>query len=65
MGENVKYSIIKILSLGKCFKMVLKEIHDLEEHDNIPGELIPSIFIEKKYVLHADNMSILKRNYLK
>jgi hypothetical protein len=37
-------SIIKILCLGKCFNLVLKEIHSLGEHDNIPMKLIPSTF---------------------
>jgi hypothetical protein len=39
-------SIIKILCLGKCFMLVLKEINGLGEHDNIPGQLIPSTFSE-------------------
>jgi hypothetical protein len=39
--------IIKILCLGKCFHLVLKEIHGLGEHDNIPMNLIPSTFSDE------------------
>jgi hypothetical protein len=45
-APNFQDSIIKILCLGKCFKLVLKEIHGLGEHDNIPVKLIPSTFSE-------------------
>jgi hypothetical protein len=36
--------------------VVLKEIHGLGEHDNIPEKLIPSIFSEEKTFLDADNL---------
>jgi hypothetical protein len=62
---NFQDSIIKILCLGKCFKLVLKEIHGLGEHDNIPMKLIPSTFSEENTFLDADNLLILKRHYLK
>jgi hypothetical protein len=52
---NFQDSIIKILCLGKCFKLVLKEIHDLGEHDNIPIQLIPSTFSEENTFLDANN----------
>jgi hypothetical protein len=58
-------SIIKILCLGKCFKLVLKEIHGLGEHDNIPEKLIPSTYCEENTFLDADNILILKRHYMK
>jgi hypothetical protein len=58
-------SIIMILCLGKCFKLVLKEIHGLGEHDNIPEKLIPSTFSEETMVLDTDNILILKRQYMK
>jgi hypothetical protein len=43
-NPNFQDSIIKILCLGKCLKLVLREIHGLEEHDDIAGQLIPSTF---------------------
>jgi hypothetical protein len=58
-------SIIKILCLGKCSKLVLKEIHGLVEHDNIPIKLNPSIFSEETTVLDADNMIIIKRHSMR
>jgi hypothetical protein len=58
-------STIKIFFLGKCFKLVLKEMHDLGERDNIPVKLIPSSFSEEDTFLDADNMFILKRHYMK
>jgi hypothetical protein len=54
-----------IIKLGMCFKLVLKEIHDLGEHDNIPMKLIPSTFSEKNTFLDTDNILILKRHYMK
>jgi hypothetical protein len=62
---NFQYSIIKILCLGKCFKLVLREIHGLGEHDNIPIKLIPLTFSEENKFLDSDNMLILKRHYRK
>jgi hypothetical protein len=62
---NFQDSIIKILCLGKCFKLVFKEIHGLEEHDNIPVKLIPSTFSEENTFLDADSLLILKRHYMK
>jgi hypothetical protein len=62
---NFQDSIIKILCLGKCFKLVLNEIHGLGEHDDIPGQLIPSTFSEENAFLDADNMIILKSHYMK
>jgi hypothetical protein len=58
-------SIIKILCLGKYFQLVLKEIHGLGEHDNIPERLIPSTFSEENTFLDADNILILKHHYMK
>jgi hypothetical protein len=58
-------SIIKILCLGRCFKLVLKEIHGLGEHDNIPTKLIPSIFSEENTFLDTDKIIILKCHYMK
>ena len=62
---NFQDSIIKILCLGKCFKLVLKELHGLGEHDNIPIKLIPSSFSEENTFLDTDNILILKRHYMK
>jgi hypothetical protein len=63
--SNFQDSIIKILCLGKCFKLVLKEIHELGEHDNIPIKLVPSTFSEENTILDTDNIVILKRHYMK
>jgi hypothetical protein len=49
----------------KCFKLVLKEIQGLGEHDNIPIKLISSTFSEENTFLDADNLLILKRHYMK
>jgi hypothetical protein len=57
-------SIIKILCLGKYFKLVLKEIHGLGEHDDIPIKLIPSTFSEENTFLDAGNLLILKHHYM-
>jgi hypothetical protein len=45
--------------------MVLKEIHGLGEHGNIPEKLIPSIFNEENRFLDADNILIVKHLYMK
>jgi hypothetical protein len=57
--------MINILSLGKCVRLVIKEKGFLGEHDEIPGQLIPSIFNEGNVSLDADNMLILKRHDMK
>jgi hypothetical protein len=45
--------------------LVLKEIHGLGEHENIPIKLIPSTFSEENTFLATDNILILKRHYMK
>jgi hypothetical protein len=62
---NFQNSIIKTLCLGKCFKLVLKEIHGLGEHDNILIKLMPSTFSEENMFLVTDNILTLKRHYMK
>jgi uncharacterized membrane protein YvbJ len=44
---------------------VLKEIHGLGEHENIPIKLIPSTFSEENASLDADNILILNHHYMK
>jgi hypothetical protein len=62
---NFQDSIINISCFGKCFKLVLKKIHGLGEHDDIPEQLIPSTFSEENAFLDADSMLIIKRHYMK
>jgi hypothetical protein len=45
--------------------LVLKDIHSLGEHDNIPIKLIPSTFSEENTFLDTDNLLILKPHYMK
>jgi hypothetical protein len=45
--------------------MVLKEIHGLGGHDNIPEKLIPPTFSEENSFLDANNILILKPHYMK
>jgi hypothetical protein len=60
-----KDSIIKILYLGKRFKLVIKEKHSLEEYDEITGQLITYTFSEDNTFLDEVNMLILKSHDMK
>jgi hypothetical protein len=44
---NFQDSNINVLCLGNCFKLVLKEIHGLREHADVPGQLVPLTFREE------------------
>ena len=63
-NPNFQDAIIKVLCLGKCFKLLIKEKYDLE-NDKVPEELIPSTFSEEDAFLDPNNMVILKRHYIK
>ena len=51
--------------MGKCFNLLLKEVHGLGEQADILEQLIPSTFSEENTFLDSDNMLILKRHYMK
>jgi len=63
-NPNFQDAIIKVLCLGKCFKLLIKEKHGFE-NDEVPEKLIPSTFSEENAFLDPDNMVILKRHYVK
>jgi hypothetical protein len=57
-------SIIKVLCLGKCFKILIKEKSGLDEHENVTEKLIQSTFEEETNLLNADGISILKGHHM-
>jgi len=57
-------SIIKVICLGKCFKILIREKSGLDEHSNVTEKLIPSTFEEETNLLNADGISILKSHYM-
>ena len=57
-------SIIKVICLGKCFKILIKEKSGLDEHANVTEKLIPSTFEEETNLLNTDGISILKNHYM-
>jgi len=57
-------SVIKVLCLGKCFKMLIKEKSGLDEYTDVTEKLIPSTFEEETNLLNADGISTLKGHYM-
>jgi hypothetical protein len=57
-------SIIKVICLGKCFKMLIKEKSVLEEHVDVTEQLIPFTFEEETNLLNADNIATLNMHYM-
>jgi hypothetical protein len=56
-------AVIKILCLGKCFKLLIKETYGLGEHDESSREVNSIKFSDENVFLESDNMVILKRHY--
>jgi hypothetical protein len=44
-------SIIKVICLGKCFKMLFKEVHELDDDADVAEQLIPSTFDKETNLL--------------
>jgi hypothetical protein len=57
-------SIIKVLCLGRSFKLLIKEKAGLDEQADIAKSLIPSSFEEETSFLDEDGMSKLKEHYM-
>jgi hypothetical protein len=57
-------SVIKVLCLGRSFKLLIKEKAGLDEHTDIAKSLIPSTFEEETSFLDEDGMSKLKEHYM-
>jgi hypothetical protein len=57
-------TIIKVLCLGKCFQISIREKFGLKEDVGIAEQQIPTTFNEETDFLGEDNMSSLKRHYM-
>ena len=57
-------SVIKVLCLGRSFKLLIKEKAGLDEQTDIAKSLIPSTFEEETSFLDEDGMSKLKDHYM-
>jgi hypothetical protein len=57
-------TIIKVLCLGKCFQISIREKFGLKEDGGIAEQQIPTTFNEETEFLSEDNMSNLKRHYM-
>jgi hypothetical protein len=61
--SNFQDTIMKVLCLGKCFQILLKEKSGLNQDQIIPEQLIPSTFQEETDLLNEGNMLVLKNHY--
>jgi hypothetical protein len=59
----IQDSIIKVLCLGRSFKLLIKEMAGLDEQTHVAKGLIPSTCEEETGFLDADSMSKLKGHY--
>jgi hypothetical protein len=57
-------SVIKVLCLGRSFKLLIKENAGLDEQTDVAKSLIPSTFEEETSFLDEDGMSTLKEYYM-
>jgi hypothetical protein len=57
-------SVIKVLCLGRSFKLLIQEKAGLDEQTDIAKSLIPSTFEEETSFLDEDGMSKLKEHYM-
>jgi hypothetical protein len=57
-------SVIKMLCLGRSFKLLIKKKAGLDEHTDVAKTLIPSTFEEETSFLDEDGMSTLKEYYM-
>jgi hypothetical protein len=57
-------SIIEVLFLGRCFKLLIREKAGLDEHTDVAKSLISSTFEEETRFLDADRMTKLKEHYM-
>jgi hypothetical protein len=57
-------SVIKVLCLGRSFKLIIKEKAGLDEQTDIAKSLIPSTFEEETSFLDEEGMSKLKEYYM-
>ena len=55
---------MKVLCLGKCFQILLKEKSGLNQDQIIPEQLLPSTFQEETDLLNEGNMLVLKNHYV-
>jgi hypothetical protein len=55
-------SVIKVLCLGRSFKLLIKEKAGLNEQTGVVKSLIPSTFEEETSFLHEDGMSKLNEH---
>jgi hypothetical protein len=53
-------SIIKVICLGKCFKMLIKEVNQLGDDADVAEQLIPSTFEEETNLLGTENIETLR-----
>jgi hypothetical protein len=57
-------SIIKVICLGKCFKMLIQEINELDDDADVTKQLIPSTFEEETNLLNTENIETLRIHYM-
>jgi hypothetical protein len=58
-------TIVKVLCLGNCFQISIREKCGLKENDDVTDQFIPSTFNEETDFLSGNNMDVLKRHYMK
>jgi hypothetical protein len=56
-------SIIKDICLGKCFKMLIKEVNELDDDADVAEQLIPSTFEEETNFLSTENIETFRIHY--
>ena len=54
---------MKVLCLGKCFQLSIKEKSDLSKDEGLPSHLIPTTFKEETSIFEDEGILMLKQVY--
>jgi hypothetical protein len=57
-------SIIKVICLGKCFKLLIKDKSGLDDDADVSEQLIPSTFEKETNFLSTERIKTLRIHYL-
>ena len=54
---------MKVLCLGKCFQLLIKERSGLSKDEELPSHLIPTTFKEETSILEDEGILLLRQVY--
>ena len=61
--SDFQETIMKVLCLGKCFQLLIKERSGLSKDEELPSHLIPTTLKEETSILEDEGILMLKQVY--